>query len=176
MTRERMLIDMDEVIADPMGAMIAWYEQEYGGPIDFEKMQVGSWVKGFPEEHQAMIRQRVYEPGFFRDLPLMPDSVEVLEALNGKYELFIVSAATEFPNSLKEKHDWLLEHFPYLSWRQLVLCGDKRLVTGDHMIDDHVRNLEHFPGHRWLYSSPHNYAVTGYDRIRDWKEAASIFL
>ena len=171
-----MLIDMDEVIADPMGAMIEWYAGEFGGTVDFEKMKVGSWLKGFPEEHQALLRQRIYDPGFFRNLPVMPDSVEVLEALNGKYELFIVSAATEFPNSLKEKHDWLQEHFPFISWRQLVLCGDKRLVTGDHMIDDHVRNLEHFPGHRWLYTSAHNLAVTGYDRIHDWKEAARIFL
>jgi len=167
---------MDEVIADPMGAMIEWYAREYGGTVDYEKMLVGSWVKGFPEEHQPLIRQRVYAPGFFRNLPVMPRSVEVLEALNAKYELFIVSAATEFPNSLKEKHDWLQEHFPYIGWRQLVLCGDKRLVTGDHMIDDHVRNLEHFPGHRWLYSSAHNLSVTGYDRIQDWDQAARIFL
>jgi 5'-nucleotidase len=159
-----------------MGAMIAWYQQQYEGEIDYEKMKVGSWSKGFPEEHQLMIRERIHEPGFFRHLPVMPDAVDVLEKLNVKYELFIVSAATEFPNSLKDKHDWLQEHFPFLSWRQLVLCGDKRLVTGDHMIDDHVRNLEHFPGHRWLYSSPHNLAVTGYDRINSWKEAASIFL
>lgn len=176
MSRERIIIDMDEVIADPMGAMIDWYLQEYGGSVDYGKMQEGSWSKGFPEEHRHLIRERLLQPGFFRDLPVMADSVRVLEALNERYELFIVSAATEFPNSLKDKHDWLQEHFPFLSWRQLVLCGDKRLVTGDHMIDDHVRNLEHFPGKRWLYSSPHNLSVTGYDRIRDWRHAEEIFL
>lgn len=26
---ERVIIDMDEVIADPMSAMIMWYEKEY---------------------------------------------------------------------------------------------------------------------------------------------------
>lgn len=171
-----MIIDMDEVIADPMGAMIDWYKREYGGEVDYSKMQEGSWSKGFPEEHRHLIRERLHQPGFFRDLPVMADSVRVLEVLNDKYELFIVSAATEFPNSLKDKHDWLQEHFRYLSWRQLVLCGDKRLVTGDHMIDDHVRNLEHFPGHKWLFDSPHNARVEGYDRISDWKHAERIFL
>jgi 5'(3')-deoxyribonucleotidase len=171
-----MIIDMDEVIADPMGAMIDWYVREYGGTVDLGKMQAGSWSLGFPETHRHLIRERLHQPGFFRHLPVMPDSIDVLGALNGKYELFIVSAATEFPNSLKDKHDWLLEHFPFLGWRQLVLCGDKRLITGDHMIDDHVRNLEYFPGHRWLYSSPHNLSVTGYDRILDWKHAAQLFL
>ena len=54
-------------------------------------------------------------PGFFRNLPVMPDSIEVLGELNKVYEVFIVSAATEFPNSLKDKLDWLLQHFPFFT-------------------------------------------------------------
>ena len=30
MRKERVIIDMDEVIADPMGDMIDWYEKTYG--------------------------------------------------------------------------------------------------------------------------------------------------
>ena len=153
---------MDEVIADPMGQMISWYNSEYGLPVDYKLMEAGSWVKGFPQQHQAMIRERLFEEGFFRDLPVMEDSREVLEEMNRRYEIFIVSAAVEFPNSLKDKVEWLMENFPFFTWRQIVLCGDKRMVYGDHMIDDHVRNLEHFNGQKYLYSSPHNLMVTGY--------------
>ena len=98
---KRVLIDMDEVIADPMGAMIDWYQKEYGGSFDPARTIGGSWVKGFPEEHRALIRARLFEPGFFRNLPVMKDSVDVLKEMNKRYEIFIVSAATEFPNSLK---------------------------------------------------------------------------
>jgi len=173
---ERVIIDMDEVIADPMGQMISWYNSEYGLPVDYKLMEAGSWVKGFPAQHQAMIRQRLFEEGFFRNLPVMDDSREVLEEMNRRYEIFIVSAAVEFPNSLKDKVEWLMDNFPFFSWRQIVLCGDKRMVYGDHMIDDHARNLEHFNGNKYLYSSPHNVTVTGYQRINNWKEAAAIFL
>ena len=166
---------MDEVIADPMGEMIRWYHEQYGALPDKAKME-GSWVKGFPEEHQAMIRERLGEPGFFRHLPVMEDSVDVLRRLNEKYEVFIVSAAMEFPNSLKDKYDWLMEHFPFFTWRQLALTGSKDLVSGDFMIDDHVKNLRGFRGKPYLYTSAHNLNVTGYDRINDWKEAAGIFL
>lgn len=173
---ERVIIDMDEVIADPMGEMINWYAGAYGLPVDIKKMEVGSWLKGFPEQHQLLVRERLLSPGFFRYLPVMEDAREVLEEMNRKYEIFIVSAAIEFPNSLKDKVEWLLENFPFFTWRQMVLCGDKRMVYGDHMIDDHVRNLEHFNGRKYLYSSPHNVTVTGYQRINNWKEAAAIFL
>jgi 5'-nucleotidase len=173
---ERVIIDMDEVIADPMGAMVAWYEKEHGLTVDFPKMKGGSWLLGFPEQHHILVRERLYEPGFFRNLPVMKDSVDVLKEMNQRYEIFIVSAATEFPHSLKEKLDWLLEHFPFFTWKQLVLCGEKRMVFGDYMIDDHVRHLQHFNGKPYLFTSAHNLDVTGYDRLNNWQEAAEIFL
>jgi len=167
---------MDEVIADPMGEMIDWYQKKYGGAVNYQNMLGGSWVRGFPEHHQDMVRERLMSPGFFRHLPVMQNSVEVLEEMNRRYEVFIVSAATEFPNSLKDKLEWLLEHFPFFTWKQLALCGDKRLVQGDFMIDDHVRNLKHFNGKKYLYSSAHNLDVSGYDRIDNWLQAGEIFL
>lgn len=173
---ERVIVDMDEVIADPMGDMISWYTNEYKLPVNYEKMVGGSWVKGFPEEHHDLIWERLRSPGFFRHLPVIKDSVEMLEQINQRYELFIVSAATEFPHSLKEKLDWLLEHFPFLTWKQLVLCGDKRLVYGDYMIDDHVRNLKHFNGKKYLFTSAHNLDITDYDRLNNWEEAGAVFL
>ncbi len=173
---ERIIIDMDEVIADPMGDMVRWYKDKYGQDVDYQKMLGGSWLRGFPPEHQSIVKERLMTEGFFRGLSVMKDSVEVLKALNERYEVFIVSAATEFPNSLRDKLEWLLEHFPFFSWKQLTLCGDKRLVYGDYMIDDHVRNLQHFNGKKYLFTSAHNLDVEGYDRINNWKEAADIFL
>jgi 5'(3')-deoxyribonucleotidase len=173
---ERIIIDMDEVIADPMGAMINWYEKEYAGKVNYDNIREGSWLKGFPEQHHQVVLEKLYSPGFFRDLPVMDDAVDVLKEMNKRYEIFIVSAAVEFPNSLKDKHDWLLEYFPYFTWKQLVLCGDKRMIMGDHMIDDHLKNLIHFKGNKLLYSALHNREVEGYQRINNWKEAAAIFL
>lgn len=172
---QRIIIDMDEVIADPMGEMIRWYNDEYGAEPDMNRM-IGSWVKGFPEEHQPLIMERIKSPGFFRHLPVMEDAVDVLRRLNEHYELFIVSAAMEFPNSLKDKYDWLMEHFPFLTWKQIALTGSKDLVFGDFMIDDHVKNLKNFKGKPYLYTSAHNLTVTGYDRINSWQQAAGIFL
>jgi len=172
---QRIIIDMDEVIADPMIKMIEWYKQKYNVDVDYEKMIGGSWIKGFPEEHQVMVRQRLYEPGFFRDLPVMENSVEVLKQLNGRYEIYIVSAAVEFPHSLKDKYDWLMEHFPFFTWRQLVLCGEKKMIAGDFMIDDHARHLEHFKGKPYLYSAPHNLNENRFTRLHNWLEIATVF-
>lgn len=170
------IIDMDEVMADTMGGMINLYKTKYQGEIKYELMGGGSWIKGFPQEHQAMVRQWLFEPGFFRHLPVMKDSVEVIRELNKKYKVFIVSAAIEFPNSLHDKLGWLNDHFRFLPWQQIVFCGSKSIVHGDYMIDDLVRNLESFNGHKYLYSGYHNVEITGYDRLNNWQEAATVFL
>ena len=173
---ERVIIDMDEVIADTMGKMVAWYQKAYGGVVDFDKMDMGRWSNGFPEEHRPLIRQKLHEKGFFRDVPVMEHSQEVLKEMNQRYEIFIVSAAVEFPSSLQDKYEWLMENFPFFSWKQLVLCGDKRMVHGDHMIDDIDRNLHHFKGNKYLFSAPHNRWSNEFRRINNWREAAEIFL
>jgi 5'(3')-deoxyribonucleotidase len=72
--------------------------------------------------------------------------------------------------------EWLLENFPFFSWKQLTLCGDKSLLLGDYMIDDHSRNLQSFPGKKYLFTTAHNLEVAGYDRINNWLEAGEIFL
>ncbi len=168
---------MDEVIADTTGGMTRWYGKTFDGAIDFENMRKGgSLVKGFPEMHQPIVRQQLFEPGFFRNLPVMAGSRAVLEEMNRRYEIFVVSAATEFPNSLREKFDWMQEHFPFISWEQLVLCGSKKMMEGDYMIDDHSRHLKLFKGRSYLFTAPHNLNETEFERIRDWEHAASIFL
>ena len=174
---KRILVDMDEVIADTTGGMIEWYQQNFKGAFDYEKMLEGkSLVKGFPEEHQADVRKQFFESGFFRHLPVMENSREVLEAMNKQYEIYIVSAATEFPNSLTEKYHWLMEHFPFFNWKQLVLCGDKKMIVADFMIDDHARHLHTFKGKPYLFSAPHNLNETAFERLDDWSHAAKIFL
>lgn len=172
---ERVIIDMDEVMADTMGEMLIWYRKNYDSNV-IEYNEDGTWLQRLTDEQRKMIRQRLLSPGYFRHLPVMENCIEVVEEINRKYELFIVSAATEFPNSLKDKLEWLEEHFPFLTWRQLVLCGDKRMIAGDYMIDDHVRNLVHFKGKAYLYTSIFNRNEDVYERINNWKEVAGIFL
>lgn len=108
----------------------------------------------------------------------MPGSVGVMEQLNRNYELFIVSSAMEFPLSLYEKYQWLQQHFPFLSWQQIVLCGSKQVIAGDIMLDDHFKNLDHFKGKTILFSQPHNMLKDpgSHTRVKDWREVAHLLL
>lgn len=165
---------MDGVMADTTQQYIDWYSARYGVKVDRESLNGKPETTGFPQED--VVRGFLYEPGFFRTAPLIAGSQEVIRALHDKHEVFIVSAAMEFPQSLPEKLDWLQEHFPYIGWQNIVFCGSKAIVDADYMIDDHVKNLRSFKGQPLMFTAPHNVYITDYRRVNNWEEVGELLL
>ena len=165
--KERLLVDMDGVLADVYAHFIALEYSDSGVKLELKEM--GGKLE---EEVFRSFHKHVNSSGFFRTAPLIEGSVDGLRYLNEKYEVLIVSSATEFPNSLTEKCEWLIEYFPFISWRQMIFCGSKKYIQGDIMIDDHPKNLSVFEGKRILFSQPHNIYVhdSGYERVSGWKD------
>jgi 5'(3')-deoxyribonucleotidase len=171
----RIAIDMDEVIADPLTKFISLYNRDYQVPLDLEILPGNEIYHHVPEHVNMKWFDYINEKGFFRDLPVIENSREVIKALHNRYEVFIVSAAMEFRNSLEDKYDWLAEHFPFIDWKHIIFCGEK-IVNADIMIDDRIKNFADFKGRKILFSSPHNLLLTGYERVNNWKEIAEKLL
>jgi 5'-nucleotidase len=172
---KRLIVDMDDVLADATGQFIDFYEKEFGVRVSRESMNHKDEMERFPDNHEA-VYNFTFRNGFFRTMTVNEHSQEVMKALNEKYEVFIVSSAMEFPNSLSEKFEWLGEHFSFLHWRQFVFCGRKTIVHGDYMIDDLPHNLETFNGEKILFSAPHNLQFNHFKRVDGWKEVGELLL
>lgn len=161
---------MDDVLADTGAKILRIFNEKNQLNLTKEFFEDKDFYSYVHQAHFLPYRDELYSPGFFSDLSVFPDAVEVVKDLHRKYEIFIVSAAVEFPNSLLEKYHWLNTHFPFISWHHIVFCGDKRIVKGDIMIDDHARNFEHFEGETFLFHSMHNTLVQGHQRVKNWRE------
>lgn len=173
---QRILIDMDDVLADASQGILDIYNSHYGTAYvksDFENTNL--W-DGEVKPKYENVRFRLFESGFFRNLKPKEGGIETVKKLQEKYEIFIVSAAMEFPNSLKEKHEWLAEHMPFIHWKNMVLCGDKSVVAGDYMIDDHEKNLVSFKGTSLLFDAIHNQSTEGFERYKTWNQIAEKLL
>ena len=175
--KKRIAIDMDDVMADATGRFKEIAEERLGVNISEEMLRGRyNWASLFPDRAEE-IRGWVHEDGFFLKMKPMKDAQEVVEKLIEKYEVFIVSAAVEFPNSLKEKMLWLAEYFPFIDWKFVVLCGHKYMIKADFLIDDHEKNLAAFvEGQAILFDAPHNSTLEGYPRMMNWKEVEKYFL
>ncbi len=122
------------------------------------------------------VREHIIASNFFRDLPVMKDSQQVIEELSRTYEIFITTAAMEFPSSFTAKYEWLKEHFGFLKDMNFVFCGDKSIIHADYLIDDNSRHFTRFQGQGLLFTSPHNIYETGCVRVNNWLEVRDYFL
>ncbi|MBT8183897.1 MAG: 5'(3')-deoxyribonucleotidase [Eudoraea sp.] len=171
-----LFVDMDEVMADTYGAHIELYNKDYNSNLSVEDCLGREVWQCVPEAHQENIRQHARQPGFFRELDPIKDSKEILRELTEKYDVYIASAAMQFPNSLREKSDWLDEHFPFIPWQNRILCGNKHVLKGDILIDDRSYNLESFKGKSFLFTSPHNIHSNTFERVDHWQQVAEKLL
>ncbi|HEX8548734.1 MAG TPA: 5'(3')-deoxyribonucleotidase [Cytophagaceae bacterium] len=169
--KKRLIVDMDGVIADIYGQFLK-FEFENTKKLRDPSSLIGKLEHEAFEHHDTYINT----VNFFFDAAPIVDSVQVLEKLNSKYDLYIVSSAMQFPLSLIEKLQWLQKHFSFIHWKKIVFCGSKEIVQGDIMIDDHFKNLDFFAGKTILFSQPHNMNSSNgrHIRVNNWKEIEEI--
>ena len=172
---KRIVIDMDDVMADATGQFLNHYKAEFGIEVPREALHHKEELHGFPKEHHEIIYQFTFRENFFRTMNVQTDCQRVMERLNKNFEVFIVSSAMEFPNSLIEKYEWLQKHFSFLHWKQFVFCGRKNIVHGDFMIDDLPHNLKGFNGEKLLFTAPHNMHIQELTRLNNWNEVERYF-
>ena len=170
---QKIAIDMDGVLADVYSQFIKLHHEEFGETISLESIYGKTEGEAF-----VNCRKYIQTDGFFRDAPLIEGCRNVFEQINHEYELYLVSAALEFPWSLTQKVDWIKQHFPFIGWQQIVFCGSKQIVAADIMIDDHFKNLDHFSGKTILFTQPHNILRESgrHQRVNNWNEIEKILL
>lgn len=172
---KRIAVDMDEVLADALGKLIRLYNTEFSENLTIQDMW-GNWmVDVLPPGRHDRLMGYLQEPDFFEDLEVMPDSQRVLERMSRRYEIFVATAAMEFPNSFGPKFRWLERHFPFLSPTRFVFCGDKSILHADYLIDDMPRHFQRFGGQGVLFTAAHNAKVAAKVRVNNWREVQELF-
>ena len=167
---------MDEVITDAIAKFADWYKRDHG--IEFTKEQLSNtrFEDLLAEDHRHKVKEYTHHEDFFKDLEIIPGSQEVVKELHKKYEIFITTAAMEFPYSFTHKLNWLNNHFPYISWTNIVFCGDKSIINADYLIDDNVKHFKRFIGQGVLFTASHNKNVEWGVRVNNWEDVAKMFL
>jgi 5'(3')-deoxyribonucleotidase len=173
---KRICIDMDETIADAATEYLGRYNRDHGSSISKADLTGRTFYEVVRPEHRERVRAYFHSDDFFVDLAVIPDSQRVIALLTAKYEVFIASAAMEFPRSFAPKYQWLKRHFPFIDPMRFVFCGDKSILHADYLIDDHPHHFRNFQGEGILFSAPHNHGVEGYRRVESWNDVERLFL
>lgn len=178
--KKKIAIDVDGVVADLFDKWVGVYNERWNDnikPEDVKGWFLDEYVK---PECGKQVFDILHEPGFFSDLKPIDGAQEAVYLLSRYYKVYFVTSATSIPNSVKDKLNWLRRHFPFISHRNIVLCGSKEIINADFMVDDGVHNLESFyeanpNGKGLLFDAPYNRGYEDATRITDWKHALDFF-
>src|SRR6201998_1416301 len=166
---KRICVDMDEVIADMLTEHIFRYNRDHSDSITKADLE-GKWLwEIVSADRHERLEGYLRSEDFFQDLPVIGGSQRVVRELVKEYEVYIATAAMEFPNSFGPKYRWLRQHFSFLHPTHFVFCGDKSILNADYLIDDQPRQLLRFKGEGILFTAPHNLGVNGYRRVDNWQ-------
>ncbi|MCS4486415.1 5' nucleotidase, NT5C type [Staphylococcus americanisciuri] len=173
--RQSIGIDMDEVLADTLSAILVEFNQRTGSNVTPEDI-AGKKIYDVMPEHAKVIREILLEDGFFGRLDVIQDAQEVVKKLNEHYDVYIVTAAMDVPTSFHDKYEWLRTYFPFLDPQHFVFCGRKNIAATDYLIDDNPKQLSIFKGKPLMFSAPHNHGNTDFERLNNWREVEAYFL
>lgn len=114
MTKKRVFVDMDGTLCDFMGAFKFYKEMDS--------------TRKYPQS-------RV---GFFENLKPLPGSIEGFNLLKEHYDMWILTRPS-FKNihCFSEKAQWILDNLGFDVLENMVISGDKSIIKGDFLIDDH---------------------------------------
>jgi 5'-nucleotidase len=168
--KKSIIVDMDEVIACYTEKVISTFKKETGFSIDREKTKGRFLSQSLDKEAVEIVSSYPYRKGFFRDLNIMPDSQRVIKNLCEYYDIAVATSCLQHPNSIPDKLAWLDEYFPFIPYQKIILCGEKKYLCADFLIDDHPRHLENFRGMSLMFSAFHNTEEKRFKRFNNWPE------
>lgn len=172
----RLTLDMDDVMANTHEKLVDIVLNEFDTIYNKEDFLTKAMSELLHPKQLNRLKKIIKQPGFFADVEVKEDAISTIHRLSHYYEIYVATAAMEFPNSFREKYDWLAKHFDFIPWSNIVFCGDKSIISSDYLLDDHPRNLRAFKGEGVLFSSPNNLKETAFKRVSNWKEVAELFL
>ena len=172
------LVDMDDTIEQLLKAWLNWVNKKFGRNVAYDEVTEWNVAAHYP----GLTREQVYDvqndPGFWKTVEPIPGAAEALKHLMEEgHEVYIVTT-TPYEHLHEKMRDLLFRYFPFLSWKQVIITSNKKMIRGDILIDDGVHNLEGGDYLKILFTAPHNRTYdaeeNGMIRVNTWDEAVKI--
>jgi len=177
--RRRILIDVDEVLADFQTPAFDIINRLFGKSLTAYDYEVWDLFELFTKEEGDAIRAEMGRPGVCASLKVRPGALDAVRELRDMADVHPVTSPFDSPTWVAERYAWLQEHFQ-IPRRDVVFTESKYLVKGDALLDDRPDNIttwlkEHRRAVGMLWHIPNTRTMTQYDhlRVKTWDEVIS---
>lgn len=177
MGRLTVLIDVDNVLEDLNNAWVKAINSKYGTSVKPSDIKTWDIERYFDGLSRTQVFSPLHKEEFWKNLQPIPNAPEYLKKLiDDGHEVVLLTSS--HPDTVKYKYDFIRKHFPYISFKDIILTSRKQMVMGDILIDDAPHNLEGGVYAGVLMSSPHNMEynahANGFVRVSTWEQIYSV--
>ncbi len=179
MTRLRLGIDLDGVVADFNGGWMARYNREFEAQLTPDLVQKWDGLAELTHfDHMAAFwhwARNDEGPSIFRDLPLMDGAIEALDELAVKHEIVIITAKPRW--AIHDTFAWLADN--KIPTREVHITSKKWQVPCDVYVEDSPAQLAHMVAERaeslvLRFVRAWNRPVPGAHDIESWPELTAL--
>lgn len=172
------LCDADDTIENLCETWVDCLNCRYGTTVATDDVTDWDISKFFPNLTKNQVYDPIYNKEFWKQISSIDGCSKVLNEINMKYDLYIVTATNY--QTCDTKIERILSLFPFLNWSQFIIAAKKQLVYGDYLIDDGVHNFNGGCYKGILFDRPHNrlfdHVAAGLTRVYTWDEIGNILL
>ncbi|MBB1150883.1 5'(3')-deoxyribonucleotidase [Myroides sp. NP-2] len=163
-------VDMDEVLADSITLLVEQYNKAYSTHLSKQDLFGKTIYDCLPFSHISFIKEQQNRVNFYQEVAVIEGAQEGIAILSEKYDIYVVSAALEFPLSLASRCTFIAKNFPELTWKKLIFCANKPIIKADIILDDMTENLVGFGANGFLFTAYHNAKIDYPNRLNSWEE------
>ena len=168
------LVDMDDTIEQLLAALVRKANERFRRSVIVDEITDWTIVCAYPGLEKRQILELMYEPGFWDTVEPVPGAADALKYLMDEGHQVYIVTATEFENVPAKMERVLFRYFPFLSRDQVIITGNKQMISGDVLIDDGIHNLEGGEYRKILFTAPYNKdydaEANGMIRVHNWDE------
>ena len=173
------LVDMDDTIEQLLQAWVEGVNSAYGRSVAYEDIRSWDVSAAYPGLTWEEVYAIPMRPGFWKTVKPIPGAAEGLQRLIAAGHKVYIVTATPFASVPEKMDELLFRYFPFLSWENVIITGNKQMIRGDVLIDDGVHNLEGGDYRKILMTAPHNREYDaeahGMTRVSSWAEIEALF-
>lgn len=133
--------DMDDTIEDLLGPWVKWLNLEHNLDVKVEDIKSWEMKQSFPTLTDYQIFKPLNTPEFWDYVKPKLNSVYWLyKLIEDGHKVYICT--NSHYKIVEAKFDRVLfKHFPYLTWKDVIIMKDKHMIKCDYLIDDGVHNI-----------------------------------
>ena len=150
-------VDVDDVCADLLTEWLRIYRKMSGHELYPEQIFAWELEKFVLPGFEKLVYSILQYPTLYDGVIPIPGALEAVLLFRARGHR-VVFATSCPPGTAEHKYDWLVRHgfLEAGNRKDFVPITDKSLVRADFLFDDHIKNIETFPGKGVLINRVHN--------------------